>query len=472
MSLTSAIAGTDSDVVPASSSVGSVLVTFFTSTCELHMPSQQTYNIPVTITTEGLQRLVDSVLESNVPFDFLINDEFITTTLERFLRRRAMNFEQVLSIEYTPAMQAEEGSKVPHDDWVSSVRAPVAGNPTVLITAAYDHCVRLWSNEECIAIGYQHTEAVKEIALHPDTQFTPLHSAGKATSSGKQHGNAKRKKDSDVPSMRFVSAGKDGRLCAWEYAAPPAGEEPSSTSLQCIGVVQPHVGAADTVDVSSDGSLVASGSWDTSVKVFRWESVLDATTAPDKKAPQLSLTDHARGVLSTRFSASRGTSVLYSSGLDGAIKSWDLEEGQLMSTLTGDHSVHSLSVLPNGSTGDLVLAGCTDNRVRLYDSRQAAVVKTFAGHRQWVYGVSWLWRRDDTIANASAGSLFTSASEDATVRVWDLRSTSSALVTLDSLHTDGVLDVTYVGNSEIASGGKDNRTKTFSLRKEGAAALA
>jgi ribosome biogenesis protein len=427
----------------ASNAMGNVVVNFFTTTSPHHMP-EQTFSIPVTTLPEGLQRLVDSVLEvPSTPYDFLINDEFIGTSLERFLRKRRINMEEVVAIEYTPAMQAQEGSKMPHDDWVSSVRAPQAGNPALLLTAAYDHCVRLWNNEECIAIGSKHTEAVKEVALHP--RAPPTASAGAAA--GKK---GKTSRDCTVDAFYFVSGGKDGKMIAWEFR---------DGEMKPLGVAQAHVGSVDTVDISSDGSLVASGSWDAAVKVFQWDHLVDASE--EKKTPLLSLTDHVRPVLGCRFSPS-SRNILYSTGLDGNVKVWDTTDAQLVSTLSGDHAIHSLAAKPTGSAGDLLLVGATDNRIRLYDCRQKDVVKTFSGHRQWVYSVAWLWRADE---QQGAANVFASASEDATVRIWDLRCTSSALVTLDALHTDGVLDVCYVGGSEIASGGKDNKTKTFSLKQ-------
>lgn len=427
----------------STASSGNVVVSFFTTTCQQHMP-EQTFSIPLTTLPEGLQRLVDSVLEAaTMPFDFLINDEFVGTSLERFLRKRKISMEEVIAIEYTPAMQAQEGSKMPHDDWVGSVRAPQGGNSSLLLTAAYDHCVRVWSNEECIAIGAKHTEAVKEVAIHP---LAPPAGALATKARGK------KSREAQVDPFYFVSSGKDGRMIAWEYR---------DAALRTLGVAQAHVGSVDTVDISKDGTLVASGSWDTSVKVFQWSQLVD--DADEKKAPLLSLSDHARPVLSCRFSPS-SSHVLYTTGLDGNIKLWDTNDAQLMSTITGDHAVHGLSAKPNDSAGDLLLVGSTDNRIRLFDSRQKSVAKTFAGHRQWVYSVAWMWRADEPHGASIPSNLFASASEDATVRIWDLRSMSSALITLDALHTDGVLDVCYVGNSEIASGGKDNKTKTFSLK--------
>ena len=96
------------------------------------------------------------------------------------------------------------------------------------------------------------------------------------------------------------------------------------------------------------------------------------------------------------------------------------------------------------------------------------MLKVWVGHRQWIYGVEWLWRSEEEAAGVGSSgttTLMASASEDATLRIWDLRSTASPLLTLDSLHTDGILDVTYAGSMKLASGGKDNRTKSVSIEQ-------
>eukprot|EP00758_Cryptobia_borreli_P003657 Tbor_TRINITY_DN3895_c0_g1::TRINITY_DN3895_c0_g1_i1::g.5701::m.5701/K14863/YTM1, WDR12; ribosome biogenesis protein YTM1 len=443
-----------SEVSPlnGSTSTGaSIPVKFFTTTFHAQMPDQ-TFTIPLNTLPQGLNEVINTMLslQPHVPFDFLINEEFITATLERFIRRRAMSYEETLMIEYTPAMQTKEGSKLPHDDWVSSVRSPVCGQSNVILTGAYDRSVRLWIGEECVAVGNGHSEAVKEIALHPNAP-----NLSEEESSGRKSGK-KRPASSGIPSFTMASSSKDGSVVAWNFNS-------NTNQFDNLGSVKQHVGAVDTLDISPDGKWLATGSWDHSVRLFEWEAVVDNTVAPEKKTTVSKFDDHSRPVLSVRFSPSQGN-VLYSTGMDGSIKVWDCSRTQLMGTLNGEHAVNSLACKPESGTSDLLLVGCTDNRIRMYDSRQKNVVKSLSGHRQWVYGVTWLWR-DDEKGAGDMSNMFASSSEDATVRVWDTRCLSAPLITQDRLHTDGVLDVTYCGNNEIASGGKDNKTKTFSVEK-------
>ncbi|RNF18385.1 ribosome biogenesis protein YTM1 [Trypanosoma conorhini] len=428
---------------------GHVMVTFFTTSYPKSMP-EQSYAVPLDTLPEGLNTLLQSVLEEEGQmFDFLFNEEYIATSLQKFLARRGISYEELLNIEYTPALQAKEGSLLPHDDWVSSVRAPFPGCAELLLTGSYDHCVRLWDGENCVALGTYHKECVKEVCLHPVRPTAPSTDA-KASARKRQRAVA-------VEDFMCASCSKDGSVVAWRF-------DSSLAQLKPLGVVKPHVDGVDSVDVSPGrGEYVASASWDGTVKVFEWSQLLDADTPAASKAPLVAFTDHTRPVLSCRFSATNGPALLYSAGLDGAVKSLSVEQAVLLSNHEGDHPIQGIAVKPAGGGGDLIVAACTDNRARLYDTRAKQVVKSFSGHRQWLYAATWLWRREE--GEQGGAHLFATASEDSTVRVWDLRSSTAALLTLDSMHTDGVLDVTYVGGSQIASGGKDNKTKSFSLSK-------
>ncbi|EPY33194.1 ribosome biogenesis protein YTM1 [Strigomonas culicis] len=418
---------------------------------------EQVYSVPLSTLADGLNALLQSVLElpASQKFDYLLNDEFITSSLQRFLHRRGISYESVLNIEYTPALQAKESSLLPHDDWVSCVRSPFHGNAEVLVTGAYDHCVRVWDGENCLALGTFHREGVKEVSLHP-VKAAPA--AGATRSSQKrqrEHGAAE--------DFRLASCSKDGTIAGWRF-------DSSTSKLELLGSVQAHADGIDSVQVSPKmGRLVATASWDTTVKVFEWDRLADGgDTLPSKKPPVVSFTDHTRPVLSCRFSAAHDEQQLYSAGLDGVLKSLDVAQAQLLAQYPGDHAINKIAVRPSVSSAgaDLILTACTDNRARLYDSRQKALVKTFSGHRQWLYSAAWIWDEADEHAESGSGVLFATGSEDGTVRVFDLRSTAGALLTMDALHTDGVLDVTYAGESFIVSCGKDNKTRSFSLSKE------
>ena len=262
-----------------------------------------------------------------------------------------------------------------------------------------------------------------------------------------------------------MSGAKDGSIKVWKFDAPKR--------LAVRGTAKAHVSGVDCVAVSKSGALIASASWDTTVKVWDYASVAGATTPEAAAAvePVLSFTDHTRPVLATTFTASGQK--LCSTGLDGTVKIYDVEKGAVDTTGPASCAAQCVSERAGGGDGggasanhSLIITGHTDNRLRMFDTRANRIVTAWSGHRQWVYSVCWLARDDDPSPINSSQPMLASASEDATVRVWDLRSTYGALMTFDKIHNDGVLCVAYGGNATIVSCGKDNRTKTVSVTKE------
>ena len=505
-----------------------------------------------------------AVQKNFMPLDFLLDGEYITVALDRFIRsrnraaatarmdllnrlqqsgesellqdndsinerlpphQRPITTEQILKIEFKPAIQPQEGLKVPHDDWVACVRAPIGGNQELLVTGAYDHCVRLWREGECVSIGKGHEEAVKSIAILPGSV-----SALKDATSAKKKRTRTEASAGGLPSFLMVSTGKDGMLRTWEFHN--GAHDAQKVGFESLTVSHPHGDAADTIAAApglpfengatsrghANNSFVATGSWDCAVRLFTWRDLLQE--AQKEVRPVYSFNGHSRPVTAVAFVPGTGpTDIahhLYSAGLDGRIIEWDVEKGELSNALgasadnksaahgkAADHAIQCLALRPphqGGGSSVLCLTGHTDNRLRLYDPRSrsrgsaSGAAHTWSGHRQWIYSVDWCWRQDDVagsggaIAGSTDGPLLVSASEDATVKVWDLRSTRGALATIDATtntnysksrndfnsegsggHTDGVLSVHYVGAGIVASGGKDNKTRTTSLAEATAA---
>jgi WD40 repeat protein/tetratricopeptide (TPR) repeat protein len=199
-----------------------------------------------------------------------------------------------------------------------------------------------------------------------------------------------------------------------------------------------HTGAVTSVAISGDGGLIASGSQDKTVKVW------DARTGKELRT----LNGHTGSVHGVAISGDGG--LIASGSQDWTVKVWDGRSGKVLHTLTG-HTGAVRSVAVSGD-GRLIASG-GDITVRVWDGNRDKELRTLTGHTALV-----------TSAAVSAdGGLIASGSQDCTVKVWDAR-TDKVLHTLKG-HTGSVHGVAVSSNGElIASGSQDRTVKVWDAR--------
>merc|ERR1711933_353127 len=82
--------------------------------------------VPSNLARYGLSEVVNRLLsfEEPVPFDFLVNGEFLRTSISQYLEARKLSSEKVLRLEYVFALSEPEHSQVDQvPDWISGVSA-------------------------------------------------------------------------------------------------------------------------------------------------------------------------------------------------------------------------------------------------------------------------------------------------------------------------------------------------------------
>jgi hypothetical protein len=142
--------------------------------------------------------------------------------------------------------------------------------------------------------------------------------------------------------------------------------------LRVIRVDQrrPHV-FADALSFSPDGRLLATGTTDGVLRLWRTE---DGTLASE-------LEGHTKCIYEARFSPS-GT-LIATVGPDALIRLWDVQRGALRATLEGHTgTVWQLGFLPDGKT--LISTGA-DKTVRLWDVESARPLAKLTRHRAGVW---------------------------------------------------------------------------------------
>lgn len=140
-------------------------------------------------------------------------------------------------------------------------------------------------------------------------------------------------------------------------------------------------------------SIMATGSYDTTIKIWDIESGECLRT----------LRGHAGAVRTLQFDESK----LISGSFDKTIKIWNWKTGECISTL----QCHTDGVLSVHFDGCTLASGSIDNQVKIFNFETKQIC-TLRGHTDWVNHV-----RID-----SASRTIFSASDDLTVKMWDLDS--------------------------------------------------
>lgn len=145
---------------------------------------------------------------------------------------------------------------------------------------------------------------------------------------------------------------------------------------------------------------------------------------------------------------SKDSKSLFTGSVDGFIKVWDVESGQLTGTFKGHNGeVKSLAFNPGGNQ---LASASTDYTVRLWDFDIVLQSRDIAGHE----GAVW------TSAFSPDGQRIVSASADRTIRVWEVGS-GKTLQTLKG-HTSAVTAALFSPDGKtILSGAGDKLIKAW-----------
>ncbi|BGP40636.1 hypothetical protein JCM10450v2_004631 [Rhodotorula kratochvilovae] len=176
--------------------------------------------------------------------------------------------------------------------------------------------------------------------------------------------------------------------------------------------------------------VLMTGSWDRSVRIWNLETGKEVGV----------LRGHTRGVRALQFDALK----LVTGSMDSTLKIWNWRTGECMRTLRG----HRDAVICLTYDKQLLVSGSGDSTIRVWDFGTGEVY-TLRGHSEWVNSVALWDSKSDGCepsstslgANAAAssggdlgapisnpeqakqssmGKYLFSASDDATIRVWDL----------------------------------------------------
>lgn len=196
-----------------------------------------------------------------------------------------------------------------------------------------------------------------------------------------------------------------------------------------------------TVAVNSDGSQIATGSADRTIKLWSPEGKLIRTIRGPRAA-----------VYGVSFSP--GGSELLVAMADGAVFLVDVAQGRPIHQFEGHRGgAYAAAISPDGKYG---LSGGNDGIVRIWDLAGGSEVKSFRGHFESVISVAW---HPDSKRFASGGT-------DQIVRLWSLDG-ETPLRTFDG-HKQTIECVAFSnGGTLLASSGGRTEGEVFLWNTEG-----
>lgn len=417
---------------------------------------------PVSLKRFGLSEIVNYLLvqqnkrteASAVPFDFLINNEILSTSLEEYLTSKGLLNEVLLTLEYKKStLPPLFLSSFNNDDWISSISIIkdeniLHGNqyePRIL-TGSYDGIVRTYDMSGKIEKQFAgHSAAVKSVKWISET--------------------------------RVVSAGNDRNIFLWKTKNSNAKdiheEDDEIEEGKTIAILQSHNAPVVSLDVNLKENRILSGAYDNNVCVWSTnEKDMEAITIEHDKlfnnltstaakkrrklaisnehtkrrSPLMTLEAHTQPVEAVLFSINDST-VGYSVSQDHSIKTWDLITGKNVNSSVTSYSLLSALELPN-----LVVAGSSARHIILHDPRESnnIVSKQLIGHTNFVV---------DLAKDPKSDFIFSSASHDGTSKVWDIRSDKSlyTLTREDNDTSSKIFAVDWHDKVGIVSGGEDKK---------------
>jgi len=182
-------------------------------------------------------------------------------------------------------------------------------------------------------------------------------------------------------------------------------EVASQNLLRCL---EGHTMEIFSVDWTSNGEYILSGSGDKSIRV--WDAQ-GGTCVYNMVKPNKS--EGPTGI--TCVAISPDNQIAAAGSLDKSIRFWGIEKGNFLGQFDGPtghvDSVYAVAFSPDGK---YLASGSLDETLRLWDLSSLTVSRckaTFKGHKGWVL----------SIAFTPGGKWLLSGSKDLTIRIWDYR---------------------------------------------------
>lgn len=327
-------------------------------------------------------------------------------------------------------------------------------NGSMLATGSHDQTVRLWDSAtwDCLHVLQGHTRQLWFVLFTPNGEILISGSDDQTVRLWDvRTGECLRQLEIHINWVLSIALSPDGRTLAVGSDNTKVQFWDMSTG-KCLGILSNYTGQVWALAFSPDGKMLATGSEDRTVKLW------DIETGECLQNCQA----HSHRVWLVAFSGGR---TIVSISEDETIKLWDVHTGECLRTWQGyTNWIFSVAF---GFNGQILASSSKDRLVRLWNASTGEFLRTLQGHANTVSSIAFAPQQVDAseIANSRCGDRLASASDDQTVKLWDVQ-TGECLKTFVG-HTDWIQSVHFSPDGQmLATGSRDQTVKIWDVDTE------
>lgn len=328
--------------------------------------------------------------------------------------------------------------------YAPSVGSTNSRDGQTLASGSHDFSIRLWDvqNGRCLKVLQGNSCGIHSISFNPDGQT--LVSGGEDAAirlwnihNGQYlstlHGHTRwiysvnyaPSTDANSSTGQFlVSGGTDQTVGLWNV-------QEGHSEGRCLKLLPGHTGWVWSVSFSPDNQTFASGSQDTTVRLW---------TVPEGKCLRI-LQGHTGWVHSVCFSSAGQT--LVSGSDDRTLRLWHVQDGQCFKVIHTPRGICSVCFSPDDRT---LASGHFDGTVRIWDIHSSQCLEMLHSHA----GCAW------SVDFSPNGQMMASGGFDALIRLWDVQN-GQCLQVLQG-HTEAVFAISFSPDGQILASGSHDET--------------